>query len=614
LEHNSYYEAIDILKRLLRYYPGSFQGLFLLGLAYKKLRKYKEAANALKRLIKLNPQNIEAHLEYSGVAEALSDYSDCIAAFHNLLNIRPTAPQVLCRLAEMYLLSGDLVSASTYFQKTLENHPLYSRAWLGAAKTLYAMDDRKAASDAINNVISFATPQDLNTLLDLCEWLLKIGESNIVLQQLHNIVHNFPVNEETIIRISKLLESIGTKEENLKLLKAYFNQQGGKSIRKRILELEGKAPAVIDSSNKRVVFVCDTPRAREVKFAYGLKKSGWEVYLLYSSEPNFDFTLFFDSYKKYNSAEHALYEAEQYAPRLCHVFSLAADKTSMEFIKEKFVPIIFDTNDVFGGSINEAFSLVSMQRYCIENADGLCCRDLQIVDICKSLGYKRSRKNILMQEYTWNDPEYYGGPVDDKRWGEEPTIVAIGNFPIEKKGQGVGLLEISKALTAHKIHFHIYPHWFYHNISDEEFSDLFSDYIELQESTPYFRLHRPIAMTELVYTISKYDFGFGATAEATLGIVHERSPTHFRFGGSGRNVDYLDALLPVISTRNLCFQYRRLNQYGLAIDGGPPFLDNPIPVLEKFRNEHVIEQLKKARKQESVLAHIPRLIRFYESF
>jgi hypothetical protein len=292
-----------------------------------------------------------------------------------------------------------------------------------------------------------------------------------------------------------------------------------------------------------------------------------------------------------------------------------ADILSVAFIQLKPGIIVFDTNDVFEGMINELQEKYDWQRYCIENSNALCCRDLQIQHVCRDYGYKRPSKLILFQEYCWD--KQGSEEVSDVHSfrHQDPHVVLVGNFGIEKRGDKVwGYRDISKQFIKQNIHFHIYLHWFWINASPEVFKDDLADYLDLERNSPYFHLHHSVPADKLIQEIKQYDFGINVIRGQIYGEdLGKYTPAHYRYCGSARNMDYLDAGLPVIINPGLAFQYSFLSRNGLAIKATKELLNNPRPYLEGFAFKNSKNNISITRSRYSIKNQISRLVAFYET-
>ena len=164
---------------------------------------------------------------------------------------------------------------------------------------------------------------------------------------------------------------------------------------------------------RHVVFISDLPRSREVKLAYGLSQAGWQVTLLYKELPTFDATRYFADSQQYQEPWEALKLAACYTPVAYHVFSNWNFNVAATLIRYKPGKIVFDDYDVMAGVVKDDFlhknypGQLELERSCLENADGLCCRGLELQYAKRHLNYNppivsfffRSTVGILTHKY-----------------------------------------------------------------------------------------------------------------------------------------------------------------------------------------------------------------------
>lgn len=601
--------AAEHLLGLLRYFPGSFEARLKLGQCYEALNQRLAALQVYRDLAELNPLCFEAYL---GLVRCVSTTEERCAALDLIRAALDRYPGTAELVAAMAILNLDL-GREEHLKETIE---FFKKAQSVPAALLCDLAERTLgkgylpmARALLDVVVTNPTTNAGIAHLRVAELLVECGDGNMALSCLQRMFPLHAVSDADCARLVRLLQRLGQTEIAQQLITNRLQSGGGKETLALALSLLPARPRVA----KRVVFVAEHVRAREAKTGLALMRAGWEVVLLYQQPPTFDISRFFSRAIQYDSPEIAVIMAANLAPQLIHVFSLVADGSSIAFIRAKVAPTVFDTNDIFEGTVNADYTAIAAQRFCIENSDGMCCRDLQLQHVSKQLGYHKPPHVILMPEYAWGPLESVSPPLKHSAKDGEIHCVLIGNFEIEKETGEPGALALAKWLSSHQIHFHIYLHWFYARLSQEQFADKFSEYLDLQRSTRYFHLHRSIPMNQVIQEISAYDFGVTAHgAVVTPGGRPSRPPVHFRFGGGGRNLDYLDAGLPILFDPALRFQVRRARQYGLAIEITPDVMRNPRAVLSRYLGPEIQDRARRAQTRESIEAQVPRLIRFYE--
>jgi putative sugar O-methyltransferase len=380
-----------------------------------------------------------------------------------------------------------------------------------------------------------------------------------------------------------------------------------------------RAARMFTAEPKSVLFVTSLLRAREIKMATALRKIGWKVVLIYIRTTPFQPENHFDEAIQASSELEAHIYAKLLGPRLCHVFSGAVDGTIYRFCADKPGPVVIDMNDVFCASLfdylHERFEPT---RECLERADGLCARDLQSKSAERLDGFRLPRHKILFPEYSWRDGPRAPGAAAKGDPGEV-HVVSVGTFVLEAQGMyDSGHLRLAEMLTSQRIHFHIYPHWFYLRSRGSVFNRSarrdFVDFYRLARRTPYLHIHKSLPLEELARELPQYDFGIVSGGSEAFGQkLRMLKPEYMRTCYSGRISDYLDARLPVLINREVAFNYWILRRHGIMVDLGgilqPGFREQ---LLEKKRSGALAQSVERAAQALSLDANIGRLALFYE--
>ncbi|MFH1851424.1 MAG: hypothetical protein ABIA75_03690 [Candidatus Neomarinimicrobiota bacterium] len=372
--------------------------------------------------------------------------------------------------------------------------------------------------------------------------------------------------------------------------------------------------------NTLVVFVSDRPRVREAKLATALRKSGKRVVLLYNTAPNYESNSYFDECRRYKNSWQALLLALKYQPLVYHVFTLWYYETAYRFVRYKPGRIVLDTNDTIVGTASTGYinkadwlnELIIQECYALENAAGICCRDLQVQNACRSGGYQRPKQTIFFPEYLWQTKQ----PSKSRPSGDpDPHVVLIGHFGNKVMGdeKEAGYLDIIRILTGQGIHFHIYPHWFYNNkvYFKDGVRGIFDEYFQLEHDNPHIHIHSSVPMEAVVKEISQYDFGIHILRSVLFGEPYERYTAEaMKICTSARISDYLEAGLPVIGTTET-YMYRLLSRYGVMVGLTRDNIHDFKPLLLAMMNENTQSNLSAVQNRYLLAHHSPRLINFY---
>ncbi|MCX6239058.1 MAG: hypothetical protein NTY07_16110 [Bacteroidia bacterium] len=208
-----------------------------------------------------------------------------------------------------------------------------------------------------------------------------------------------------------------------------------------------------------IVIVTHRVHVRACKIAYGLKICNYKVVLLHSDPGfcNFDSAVssLFDVVLMYNSPEDAVSKATRFRPIAYNILCNWDYRVAMTFVKMRPGIVVVDTLDVLGGLVRpQILNLLQEknERFCFENADGICCRDLRTQYLKQKLGYRLSPR-LFWPDYCW--------PVGftksyDKLKGEKHVVYA-GNIEINPSSPVAYQYDLARLLAHTGINFHIYP-------------------------------------------------------------------------------------------------------------------------------------------------------------
>jgi len=333
-----------------------------------------------------------------------------------------------------------------------------------------------------------------------------------------------------------------------------------------------RATRLFSRDEKAVLFVTSLLRAREIKLAAALRRMGRKVVLIYLRTTPFTPEDHFDIAIRARNVTQAHVYAGVLSPRICHVFSGAVDELVLRFVRDKPSPVVIDLNDIFCPSLfdylHERFD---QTREVLEKATALCARDLQANFAERLDGFRLPRYKVFFPEYAWGN----GSPaprVERKADGDEVHVVSVGTFTLERQRMfDSAHLKIAQMLAEQRIHFHVYPHWFYRWSLGSSFNFSpkrdFADFYALAKSSPYVHMHKSLSLGDLARELPGYDFGIIAGGCEALGQkLQLLKPAYMQSCYSGRIADYLDARLPILINREVGFNHWLLKRYGVAVE------------------------------------------------
>lgn len=367
----------------------------------------------------------------------------------------------------------------------------------------------------------------------------------------------------------------------------------------------------ISQRNRRVVFVSERPGQREAKLAFGLKKAGWDVILIHRERPRFADLSNFSALHVYRSPWEGVELAHKAEARLFHVFSPNCDDICVRMVQRKPGTVIVDFYDHFFSSADGIPALearyavdIARQRYCIERADAVCCRDLQMQYRRRETRLARGLPVLYFPEYCWDNMQ----PLEHHKDGGI-HIAQIGWMGLETLGvMDVGCFEVLKLFVQAGCHIHIYLHPAFPSIGSAAFQVAFADYLNLSPELVHF--HPTLPADALTEQISQHDMGFNIPNATVFDIPWKtHNPRHLRFAGSNRMFDYLDAGLLLLTCPQSVLVRRQFRPTGMLIDGLQLLKSGELEA-ELIRRR--ADRTSSARKALSIAENIHRLASFYE--
>ena len=431
-----------------------------------------------------------------------------------------------------------------------------------------------------------------------------------------------PDNPIIVFNCGKLLEMFGRVEEAKEIYLSYLNKRYDRDISGSLSDLEKNVLSLKAGKRDRrkpvknqVVFVSDMPRSREAKLAYGLWHAGWKVILLYQKAPTFDPDKYCTETHQYKDIPQLLKLAFSYNPVAYHVFSCWSFLSAAILIRNRPGKIVFDDYDVMAGMLKEEVARVQypgqmeLERFCLENADGLCCRSLETQYAKQHLGYQYQGKRIFLADSCWANHTIPNQPRPQIT--DDFHIVYCGNMPAKINKSKYDVFWLAKTLAAQKIHFHIYPSFGW----VEGFKDTASAYRELANMTPFFKLHNSVPPDKLIEELSQYDVGWMDirffTDPYNVTYIYDDRKTGY-YGPGNKIFDYVDAGLPFIINLPL-FQEWLWKRVSVGVKINDEFINNPKQYLSRFDWGLIRKTVIQARSEYAVTKQAQRLAAFYKT-
>ena len=346
--------------------------------------------------------------------------------------------------------------------------------------------------------------------------------------------------------------------------------------------------------DKLIIFVADKYITRMDRLAYGLDYLGFNIILLCKKSRYFG--SFYNEIIEYRSPWKAVWIIKRLNASVIHTFSNWNFDTSYAIIRSKLsnTKVVLDNYDVLSGLVKKDFLTTNFpmqqekEKYCMENADGLCCRSLESQYAKRELNFKFKGKRIFFPEYVWELPI----DSNNERDRFENTIVYIGNL-------SKSIFELAKILKEFNWDLHAYCAFNISILKNNSYSNL--------------KIFGPVKPKEIIKVLRKYKYGI--QLPSVLLNSHLFTKYKYFYAAAGKIFDYIEAGLKVFISDEL-FQKWILCRYGHAIKlEEADALDDIKKKIINFDafNKVLIDQSIVDKSSITIKKQVERLRRFYLS-
>ena len=276
------------------------------------------------------------------------------------------------------------------------------------------------------------------------------------------------------------------------------------------------------------------------------------------------------------------------------------DKMIIGF-KNLLSPIVYDEYDIIGAFYtNEPQEIIDNEKYCLENAAGICNRGFEIEYLREKHNYDIQGSFIQLHDCC-NDIQYNNAGISE----DELSLCYVGQVLDQRKWPefAEGFRELADRCKINKCHFHVYPHrW---DTKEHVF------YMDIEGNNEYFHFHKPVSHEQLCKEISLYDYGVWPLMRKVLKqktFVYNTKEKHI-YAATNKFFDYLDAGLPIIAPapRKLL---QCLEPMGLLLEWAVDEYDfDELRRRKKGLKENVILEREKLKMSNQ----IHKLVDLYES-
>lgn len=175
-----FYEAEDLLRRLVREHPEDGESWCYLGALLYDRNYHNAALEALEQCLRLQPENLRAQVYHAGALAGLGRRSEAEAAFGRLLE-NPSAadPEFFFSYAQFLFLGGQAEAALPWMDRAITALPRSAKLYFWRARISFQLGRlEKAAADAEKAVeLSPGLPNARNLLLKIYQLLGRSEEA-----------------------------------------------------------------------------------------------------------------------------------------------------------------------------------------------------------------------------------------------------------------------------------------------------------------------------------------------------------------------------------------------------------------------------------------------------
>ena len=485
-------------------------------------------------------------------------------------------------------------------------------------KPLYCVvTNMKSNPESVGNVSVYGLSDKVS---ELCEKnvLVVVAVSDLYEKEIVHILHSKGINNVALAS-DYFWNSLGERTFYDIYMEKDFEWYVDR-IEEWYLDLHGLRQDIPDITSEkkvkkgRILFVVNNLSPRVIKIAKALKKCGKEVIIFQDVGMKDSYWMKFNSSLQeenianiyYTCIEELIYGLIQNKGEVIHIFSNGWNPyTSYIVIKFRAYlgKVVFENYDILNGFYaNQDEDKLRLERYCLENATGVCYREFSLEYLTEILGFQFHGKCLRFFDYCTDSKLVE--KTNDKR--EELSLCYAGGVETGEDWHDCphgGFIELAEMCEENKWHLHVYP-----SAWDEK---VYARFIKKDAESRYFHFHKTVDYDVLVNELSQCDYGIVPTRDDVWEKEISGSYTRYKYiyAGTNKFFDYLDAGLPIIAGLPLKF-VEYLEEKGVLInwtDGQYNF--DYLLEMESSMRKNVME----LKEQLSIQKHICELIDFYES-
>lgn len=374
--------------------------------------------------------------------------------------------------------------------------------------------------------------------------------------------------------------------------------------------------------NNEVVLIAQHMKPRIAKIGFALRRRNFRVVLFLEKENREELKraeeTFFNNIYFFDEKKELYIKCLFFSPTVYHIFTEASVAEWAEYLmqrKNTLGKIVYDQYDIYRGFVTDVLDEIGeREKYCLENADGLCCRMFETQHLKHKYHYQFKGKRLLFLDYCWNNSNnasvvrrskgnlkfVYGGRLLAR------PITNVDRYKIELNG----FEHIAKIVQDNNAYFVILP-------CTSCNGSRYSAYQNLKRKYSHLLIKEPMNFKKLINYERHMDYGIDCVElnediEAYCGKKNAfdiKAKNHYY--ATNKYFDYLDAgVMPIYGRQGELFG-NYLARFGGAVWCSLEEMPDKINELRKNRDINK-KKACKAREVFAIENQIGRLIAFYK--
>lgn len=207
-------DDVTLYTETIRTDPNSYVMHLNLGTAYYERRNFAGAEKEYKQALILKPDSVNVLNALGCLYMELGDADKSNYMFQKAIELKPAWSDPHFNYGRLLQKAGNRAEALAQFRKAVEVGPLNSSARLYFAQALESANDTRSAEEEYRKSLDLSpSPEAAKGLIGI---LLNSGRMAEAESRMHDLVNKYPYDGEMHLKLGKLLEAQGRKQEALK--------------------------------------------------------------------------------------------------------------------------------------------------------------------------------------------------------------------------------------------------------------------------------------------------------------------------------------------------------------------------------------------------------------